>query len=302
MPINSGSFSKLLWPGLKEIYGQTYDRYTPQWTALFEKMSSNQAYEEVLSYSGLGLPKVKPEGAGVRYDTAEQGFLTRYAMVDYALGFIITENAMEDEKYGVLSKIKGEDLATSMREIKDVVGANVFNRAFNNSYTGGDGLEMCSTAHLNIRGGTFANELTTAADLSEAALEQAVIDISNWEDDSGRKVNIRQSSLHIPVDLQFEADRILKSEYRVGTGDNDINALNMGNYFPGGIHANNYFTDADAWFLRTTKKGGLKYFERKADTFGVDDDFETGNVKCKAHSRFAFGWDDPRSVFGSPGA
>ena len=209
---------------------------------------------------------------------------------------------MEDDLYDVIGQRRAQDLARSMRQTKENVAANVYNRAFNSSFVGGDGKELCATDHPNVAGGTWQNELTTAADLSEAALEQACIDIMKWADDRGLKIQVRPRSLIIPPDLVFEAERILMSPYRVGTANNDVNAIyNMGK-FPEGIKVNQYLTDTDAWFIRTDAPHGMKYFERRGDEFSMDNDFDTENAKFKATSRFSFGWSDPRGVYGSPGA
>jgi hypothetical protein len=189
-----------------------------------------------------------------------------------------------------------------MRQTKETVAANVYNRAFNSSYTGGDGKELCATDHPNVAGGTWSNELTTAADLSEAALEQAIIDMMAWTDDRGLLIAAMPEKLIIPPELVFEAERILETPLRVGTADNDVNALKNLGKFRGGVTVNHYLTDADAWFIRTNVANGMKHFERKADSFAEDNDFDTDNAKFKASARYSFGWSDPRGIFGSPGA
>jgi len=297
MAITSNNFAKALYPGVNKWYGQSYDEYAVEYTKLFDTFSSRRAYEEDVSVSGFGLAAVKPEGGAIAYDTAQQGFLTRYTPIVYALGFIITEEMVEDDLYDVIGKQKASALAKSMRQTKETVAANIYNRADNSSYTGGDGVELMSSLHPNRAGGTYANELATATDLSEAAVEQACIDISRLEDDRGLLAAIMPKSLHIPVDLSFDADRLFHSTSRPGTADNDLNTM-IGK-FPGGIHVNHYFTDANAWFIRTSCDNGMKHFERKSDTFAIDSDFETGNAKFKAQGRYAFGWSDPRSFFGS---
>lgn len=300
MPINTGSFSKALWPGVNAWYGDAYTQHNVEYTDLFDTYNSRRAFEEDMQTTGFGLASVKTEGSGVSYDTASQGFLTRYTHVTYGLGFIITREMVEDDLYDIVGQKRAKALAFSMRQTKETVAANVYNRAFNNSYTGADGLEMCSAVHVNYNGGTFANELSTAADLSETALEQACIDIMKMENDRGLKINLMPQSLIIPADLVFEADRIVNSTLRPGTADNDKAVLN--GKFPKGIKVNHYLTDADAWFIRTNCPDGLKHFERRADDFSEDGDFDTDNAKFKATGRYSFGWTDPRSIFGSPGA
>lgn len=300
--INSSSFAKALWPGVNAWYGKAYDEYPTEWDKLFDKNTSNRAWEEDVGISSFGLASVKPEGQGVTYDTERQAFISRYTHVVYALGFIITREVYEDDQYDVVGQRKAQSLAFSMRQTKEVVGANVYNRAFSSTYPGGDGKELCASDHPNLAGGTWANKPSAAVDLSEAALEQAFIDIGLWTNDRGLRIAIRPESLIIPVNLEFEANRILKSEYRVGTPNNDINVLATGSRFPKGIVVNHYLTDTDAWFIRTNAPHGMKMFERRADAFDMDNDFDTENAKYKATSRYSFGWTDPRGIYGSAGA
>lgn len=300
MPITTGNFSKALWPGINAWYGKAYNEHKVEWTDLFDKYTSRRAWEEDVSVSGFGLAQVKGEGESVQYDTERQGFITRYTHVVYALGFIITREMVEDDLYDVVGQRKARGLAFSMRQTKETLAANVYNRAFTSTYTGGDGKELCATDHPNIAGGTYANELSTAADLSEAALEQACIDLMKFTNDRGLRISIMPQSLIVPVDLAFEADKIMKTEYEVGTANNTVNVVRS--RFPGGVKVNHYLTDTDAWFIRTNCPDGMKYFERRGDSFAQDDDFDTENAKYKASFRCSFGWSDPRSVFGSPGA
>lgn len=302
MPINRGNFAKALWPGVNAWYGEKYNEFPVEYTGLFDTYSSSKAFEEDVSITGFGLAAVKGEGASVTYDDMRQGFLTRYTHVAYGLGFIITEEMIEDDQYMVVASKKAPALAYSMRQTKETVGANVYNRAFNSSYTGGDGKEMCATDHPNVTGGTWANELTTAADISEVSLEQAVIDMGKWTNDRGLKIAVIPQKLIIPVDLQFDVERILMSPLQSGNSNNDINALKATGKFPGGVFINHYLTDTDAWFIRTNVPEGLKYIERRADNFSEDNDFDTNNLKYKATGRYSFGWTDPRGIFGSPGA
>lgn len=300
-PINSSSFAKTLWPGINAWYGRTYDEWPVEFTELFDMESSSRAYEEDVGTTGFGLATTKSEGAAISYDEESQAFITRYQHVVYALGFVVTREIYEDDQYDVVGKRRAEALAFSMRQTKETVAANVYNRAFSATYTGGDGKEMCATDHPNFAGGTWANELATAADLSEAALEQACIDIMKFTNDRGLKISVMPESLILPVDLVFEARRILGSEGRVGTADNDLNALkSMGKFTK--VVSNHYLTDTDAWFIRTNVQNGLKCFERRSMEFGMDNDFDTENAKYKASERYSFGWTDPRAIYGSPGA
>ena len=299
--ITSSSFAKLLWPGLNAIYGKAYNDYPTEWDKLFEKNSSDRAYEEDLSLSSFGLASVKNESAPIVYDTERQGFTSRYNHVVYALGFIITREIYEDDQYGKVGSQKAKALARSMRQTKEINGANIYNRAQTAGYVGGDGVTLLNAAHPNVAGGTFSNVIATAADLSEAALEQAVIDIAGFRDDRGLLIAAKPEQLVIPYQLQFEAKRILGADGRVGTDLNDPNVLKDMGIFSN-VTINHYLTDPDAWFIRTNIKDGLKYFERRGDQFEMDNDFDTENAKFKATARYSFGWSDPRSIYGSAGA
>ena len=299
--ITSGSFAKLLWPGLNSIYGKEYNDYAVEWDKLFEKNTSDKAYEEDVGLSSFGLASVKNEGAPITYDSERQGFTTRYNHVVYALGFIVTREIFEDDQYGKVGAKKAQALARSMRQTKEIVGANVYNRAFTAGYTGGDGVTLCSASHPNVAGGTFSNQIATAADLSEAALEQAVIDIAGFRDDRGLLIAAKPEKLVIPYQLQFETKRILGADGRVGTDLNDPNVLKDMGIFSN-VVTNHYLTDPDAWFILTNVKDGLKYFERRGDQFEMDNDFDTENAKFKATARYSFGWSDPRAIYGSAGA
>lgn len=299
--ITSSSFAKLLWPGLNSIYGKEYADYPVEWDKLFEKNSSDRAYEEDLGLSSFGLAAVKNEGAPIQYDTERQGFTSRYNHVVYALGFIVTREIFEDDQYGKVGAQKAKALARSMRQTKEIVGANIYNRAFDSTYKGGDGVELISASHPNVAGGVFSNKIATAADLSEAALEQAVIDIAGFRDDRGLLIAARPQQLVIPYQQTFEVKRILGADGRVGTDLNDPNVLKDMGLFSN-VTINHYLTDADAWFIRTNVKDGIKYFERRGDAFEMDNDFDTENAKFKATARYSFGWSDPRSIYGSAGA
>lgn len=300
--ITSASFAKALWPGVNAWYGKEYNDYPVEFLNLFEKNTSRKAFEEDVGITSFGLAQVKPEGGGIAYDSENQTWTSRYQHVVYALGFIITEEIMEDDLYDVVGQRRAQGLARSIRQTKEVIGANVYNRAFNSSYTGGDGVSLLNAAHPNFAGGTWSNVLATASDLSEAALEQAYIDISLLRDDRGLLIQVMPNKLILPPQLKWEADRILKSQGRVATDLNDINALREEGIFPGGVHINHFLTDTDAWFIRTNVKDGMKYFERRPDRFQTDNDFDTSNAKFKADSRYSFGWTDPRGLYGSPGA
>lgn len=305
--ITSSSFAKLLWPGLNSIYGKSYDDYPVEWDKLFEKNTSSKAYEEDVGLSSFGLASVKSEGAPITYDTERQGFTNRYNHIVYALGFIITREIYEDDQYAKVGAQKAKGLARSMRQTKEIVAANVYNRAFNTTYLGGDGATLIASAgggsasHPTVAGGTFTNGPAAAADISEAALEQAVIDIAGFRDDRGLLIAAKPRKLIIPYQLQFETNRILGSNGRVGTDLNDPNAIKEMGLF-GEVVVNHYLTDADAWFVLTDVDDGLKYFERRGDQFEMDNDFDTENAKFKATARYSFGWSDPRSIYGSAGA
>lgn len=299
---NSSSFAKALWPGVNAWYGKAYDEYGVEYTDLFDKFTSRKAYEEDVGVSSFGLFSIKPEGSPIQYDSERQAFITRYTHIVYALGFIITKEIFDDDQYDVVAPRRAQELAFSARQTKETVGTNVYNRAFNGSYIGGDGQTLLSTTHPNLAGGTWSNTLATAADISEAALEQAYIDLSLFTNDRGLRIAVRPKSLIIPPTLEFETARILNSTNRVGTPNNDTNALKSLGKFKDGVVVNHYLTDTDAWFIRTDVKNGMKYFERDADKFDMDNDFDTSNAKFKAQGRYSFGWTDPRALYGSPGA
>ena len=310
MAITTSSAPKALWPGVKGWYGQSYNEFDVQYTSLFDKESSSRAYEEMVGATGFGLAQVKPEGQSISYDDQTQAYITRYTHVRYALGFTITHEAMVDSLYDVVGKRGAQDLAFSMRQTKEVVAANVYNRAFNSAYIGGDNSEMISATHANFTGGTQSNIASVA--LSEAALEQSVIDIAKWETDRGLLINVKPTQLIVPSALQFEARRILDSEGRTtaalvaspeGSGftsgaTNDISAFNAMGHFSS-YTVNNYLTDPTAWFLRTNCKNGPTCFQREEMKFAQDNDYDTENAKHKATERYSFGWTDWRGIYGS---
>jgi hypothetical protein len=305
--ITTASFAKALWPGVNKWYGDAYKEFDVQWTKLFDQHSSRRAWEEDVGVSMFGLPVQKAEGAAITYDTSRQGFTSRYNHVTWALGFIVTREAYEDDLYDIVGKQKAKSLAFSMRQNKEIIAANVYNRAFNTTYVGGDSSTLVasaggggSTSHPNVAGGTQTNGPLVAVDLSEASLEQAAIDIRNFQNDRGLKMHAKAKTLIIPKDLMFEATRILKTEGQVYTPDNTLNAIKTMGIIPT-VVVNDYLTDTDAWFIRTDVADGLKYFTRRDDEFDTDEDFDTENAKYKATARFSFGWTDWRGIYGSPG-
>ena len=299
--INSGSFAKALWPGVNAWYGKSYAEYETEFDKLFDKYTSNKAFEEDVGISSFGLAINKPEGAPVSYDSERQAFITRYQHAVFALGFIITREMMEDDQYDVVGQRKAQGLAFSMRQTKEVIAANVYNRAFNSAYVGGDGVSLINASHVQLKGGTWSNQIATASDLSEAALEQACIDIAGFTNDAGLLIAVRPESLIIPRQLIFEAKRILGTDGRVGTDNNDLNAIKTLGSIPKVI-TNHFFNDIDAWFIRTNVPHGMKYFERRGDQFDMDNDWDTENAKFKASARYSFGWTDPRALYASQGA
>jgi hypothetical protein len=299
--ITTATHPKALWPGIKAWWGQVYNEHPEEYVDLFDKDTSSQHYEEDVQLTGFGLAPRKTEGSGTSYDSEIQGFVTRYTHIAYALGYIVTKEELDDNLYEKVSKKRAAALAMSFRQTKENVAANVYNRAFSGTYLGGDGVALCSTAHPNATGGTFANKPTVDADLSEAALEDAVIAIMGYQNDRGLLINVMPQSLHIARQEHFNANRILKSVYQSGTANNDINVLMATNAFPKGIKLNHYFTSPHAWFLRTNVQDGMKYYERVGISFDQDNDFDTMNVKAKGYERYSFGWTDPRAVYGVNG-
>lgn len=299
--ITTASHPKALWPGVKAWWGQVYDEHQTEYTDLFDSDSSDRNYEEDVQLTGFGLAPRKSEGAGVSYDSEIQGFTTRYTHVAYALGYIVTKEELDDNLYEQVSKRRSAALAMSFRQTKENVAANVYNRAFNATYTGGDGVALCSTAHPNATGGTFSNMASVGVDLSEAALEDAVTALMGYTNDRGLLINVMPKSLHVSRQNWFNANRILQSVFTPGTANNDINVIKATNALPGGIKMNHYFTAPNAWFLRTNIPNGMKYYERVGISFDQDNDFDTSNAKAKGYERYSFGWTDPRAVYGVNG-
>ena len=301
MAISRSQLVKELEPGLNALFGLEYKNYANEHEEIFSKENSDRAFEEEVMLSGFGNAGVKPEGQSINYDAATETFTARYTHETLALAFSITEEAIEDNLYDRLASRYTKALARSMANAKQVKAANVLNRAFNSSYTGGDGLELCSTAHV-IVSGTEQNELSTAADLNETSLEQALIDIAALTDERGLKIAAKGAKMICPSALQFTAERLMKSTQRVGTSDNDINAVLSMGMIPQGYTVNHYLTDTDAWFIKTDVPNGLKHFVRAPIKTAMEGDFDSGNVRYKARERYSFGWSDWRGIFGSPGA
>ena len=302
MAINRAQLVKELTPGLHALFGLEYDRYENEHEEIFDTETSERAFEEEVMLTGFGEASVKGEGAAVVYDTAQEAFTARYSHETVALAFALTEEAIEDNLYDTLSSRYTRALARSMSTTKQVKAANVLNNAFNSSFVGGDGKELCATDHPTVANIDQKNELSTAADLNETSLEQALIDIAAFQDERGLKINAQATKLIIPPALQFTADRLMESPGRVNTSDNDINAIRNMGMVSGGYAVNHYLTDTDAFFLKTDVPNGLKHFVRTPVATSMEGDFETGNVRYKARERYSFGFSDWRGIFGSPGA
>ena len=292
---------KDLEPGLNALFGLEYDRYENQHTEIFDEESSDRAFEEEVMLGGFGNAEVKPEGSGVVYEQAQETFTARYSHETVALAFSLTEEAVEDNLYDKISTRYTKALARSMANTKQIKAANVLNRAFNSSFLGGDDKELCATDHPTLSG-TQKNELSTAADLNETSLEQMLIDIADMKDERGMKIALQGVKMIIPVNLQFTAERLMKSAGRQGTADNDINAVRNMGMVPQGYVVNNFLTDTDAFFIKTDSPNGLKHFVRAPIRTAMEGDFDTGNVRYKARERYSFGFSDWRGIFGSPGA
>ena len=301
MAISRSQLVKELEPGLNALFGLEYGRYDAEHTEIFETETSDRAFEEEVMLSGFGNARVKSEGGSIIYDNATETFPDRYTHETIALGFAITEEAVEDNLYDRISARYTKALARSMANTKQVKAANVLNNAFDPNFTGGDGKELCATDHPLVAG-TLSNELATAADLNETSLEQALIDIAAFTDERGLLISTQGRKLIIPSELQFVADRLMASANRVGTADNDINALRNMGMIPEGYTVNHYLVDNDAFFIKTDIPNGFKLFQRSPIRTSMEGDFDTGNVRYKARERYSFGFSDPRCVFGSPGA
>ena len=299
MAISRAQLLKELVPGLHAIFGTEYNRYENEAAVLFDEEKSNRAFEEEVLFPGFGEASVKFEGAPVNYEDTGEGWVARYTNETVAMAFAITEEAMEDNLYDKLSTRLTKALARSMAAAKQTKGASVYNRAFNASYTGGDGVTLCNTAHPLQDGSNLSNRFTTAAELSETSLEDALIQIAGLTDDRGIPVALQAKSMHIPRQLVFVAERLMASPYRVGTADNDVNAVVSKGMVPEGYFTNHRFTNAKHWFLRTDVPNGMKHFTRTPVSTAMEGDFETGNVRYKSRERYSFGWSDWRAVFGT---
>ena len=302
MAINRAQLVKELEPGLNALFGLEYARYENEHEEIFDTETSERAFEEEVMLSGFGEAPVKGEGAAVSYDYAQETFTARYSHETVALAFSLTEEAIEDNLYDTLSSRYTRALARSMSQTKQIKAANVLNNGFNSSFPGGDGKELFATDHPSLTAGDQSNEPSTAADLNETSLENAMIDIAAFKDERGLKVNVQARKLIVPPQLQFVADRLLNTPNRVATSDNDINALRNMGMLPEGYTVNHFLTDTDAFFIKTDSPNGLKHFVRSGIKTGMEGDFESGNVRYKARERYSFGFSDWRGMYGSPGA
>jgi len=301
MAISRQQLVKELEPGLNALFGLEYKRYDNEHAEIYDTENSDRAFEEEVMLSGFGNAQTKAEGQGVSFDDAQETFTSRYQHETIALAFAITEEAIEDNLYDRLASRYTKALARSMANTKQVKAASVLNNAFDSNFKGGDSKELCATDHPTLSG-SFANELATSADLNETSLEQSMIDIAAMTDERGMKIAARGVKMIIPSELQFTAERLMKSQGRTGTADNDINALaNMG-MLPQGYVINHFLTDTDAFFIKTDVPNGMKMFVRAPIKTAMEGDFDTGNVRYKARERYSFGFSDPRGIFGSPGA
>ena len=302
MAISRAQLAKELEPGLNALFGMEYQRYENEHAEIYDTVSSDRAFEEDVLLVGFGNAPTKTEGQGVSFDTASESYSARYTHETVALAFALTEEAIEDNLYDRLGARYTKALARSMAHTKQVKAAAILNNAFNSSFTGGDGKELCATDHPLSSGGTLSNELSTAADLNETSLENSLIDIANFKDDRDMILALRGMKLIVPTNLQFVADRLMGTPGRTGTSDNDINAVRNMGMVPEGYVVNHFLTDTDAFFIKTDCPDGFKHFERTPLSTAMEGDFDTGNMRFKARERYSFGFSNPRCVFGSPGA
>lgn len=302
MAISRAQLLKELLPGLNALFGMEYQRYGEEHKEIYESETSERSFEEETKLSGFGNAPVKGEGSAIAYDNAQEAWTARYNHETIALGFSLTEEAVEDNLYDTLSARYTKALARSMANTKQVKAANVLNNGWTAGYTGGDGQLLFSTAHPLVNGGTNSNTQSVAADLNETSLENAVIQIAGWTDERGLLIAAKPRKLIIPPNLQFVATRLLETELRVATADNDINALKSNGAIPEGYAINHFLTDTDGYFLTTDVPNGMKHFTRAPLTTSMDGDFDTGNVRYKARERYSFGWSDPLGMWGSQGA
>ena len=302
MAISRAQLLKELLPGLNALFGLEYARYGEEHKEIYETETSERSFEEETKLSGFSAAPVKNEGAAIAYDNAQEAWTARYNHETIALGFSITEEAIEDNLYDSLSSRYTKALARAMAYTKQVKAANVINNGFSASYTGGDGKPLFATDHPLVSGGTNSNEPSTPADLNETSLEAAVIQIAAWTDERGLLIAAKPRKLIVPPNLMFVATRLLETELRVATADNDINAIKNNGSIPEGYTVNHFLTDTNAWYLTTDVPNGMKHFVRTPLQNSMDGDFDTGNVRYKARERYSFGWSDPLGMFGSPGS
>lgn len=302
MAISRSQLLKELLPGLNALFGMEYSRYGEEHKEIYETESSDRSFEEETKLSGFAAAPNKTEGAAIAYDNAQEAWTARYTHETVALGFAITEEAIEDNLYDSLSSRYTKALARAMSYTKQVKAANTLNNAFSGSYLGGDGVALCSTSHPLTGGGTNANRPSTDTDLNETSLESAVITLASWKDERGLLIAAKPKKLVVPPALMFVAKRLLSTELRVGTSDNDINALKSMGAIPGGYAVNHFLTDTNAWFMLTDVPNGLKHFVRVAMSTSMDTDFGTGNALYKARERYSFGWSDPLGIYGTSGS
>ena len=301
MAISRAQALKELLPGLNALFGLEYAKYENEHAEIYETETSERSFEEEVKLSGFGAAPVKPEGSAISYDNAQESFTARYNHETVAMGFSITEEAMEDNLYDSLSARYTKALARAMPYTKQVKAASLLNTGFT-TFTSGDGVTLFNTAHPTVAGGTNSNRPSVDADLNETSLEQAIIDIAAYKDERGLLIAARPRKLIVPPSLMFVATRLLQTELRVGTADNDINAINTNGSIPEGYRVNHYLTDNDAWYLTTDIPNGMKHFVRVAMSTSMDGDFDTGNVRYKARERYSFGVSDPLAMYASPGA
>ena len=302
MAISRAQLLKELLPGLNALFGLEYARYGEEHKEIYETESSERSFEEETKLSGFSAAPVKNEGSAIAYDNAQEAWTARYNHETIALGFSLTEEAIEDNLYDSLSARYTKGLARAMSYTKQVKAAAVLNNGFSSAYTGGDGVSLFSTAHPLVAGGTNSNRPSTAADLNETSLENAVIQIAAWTDERGLLIAAKPKKLIVPPQLQFVATRLLETSLRVGTTDNDVNALKNNGSIPEGYTQNHFLTDPNAWFLTTDVPNGMKHFVRTPLSNSMDGDFDTGNVRYKSRERYSFGWSDPLGMYASPGS
>jgi len=302
MAISRAQLLKELLPGLNALFGMEYARYGEEHKEIYETETSERSFEEETKLSGFSAAPVKNEGSAISYDNGQEAWTARYNHETIALGFSLTEEAIEDNLYDSLSARYTKALARAMSYTKQVKAAAVLNNGFSNSYPGGDGVALFSDAHPLVSGDTNSNEPATAADLNETSLENAVIQIAAWTDERGLLIAAKPRKLIVPPALQFVATRLLETELRVGTNDNDVNAIKNNGSIPEGYAINHFLTDTNAWFLTTDVPNGMKHFVRTPLQQSMDGDFDTGNVRYKSRERYSFGWSDPLGMYGSPGA